>query len=275
MLNSSGTKTKEYEYNAFGKIDVESNINTSNPWQYCGEYKDSETGLIYLRNRYYDPETGRFINEDPIRSGGNWYSYASQNPVMFFDMFGLATEYRLNVPAFDQSMPETCALANVSMVIAYYAKDNINRESQIKEAMGTYNTRQYIERVNYNIGIDENNMYKNDKLELGDNIKIPAFVVDSTSKGKFDYQKVKGELDAGNPVIALYESGSYGHFITIIGYIEDDDGKTYIIYNDSDGGVEKTVALEDMDSYKFEDGHSANYSKLYVASKPQENEEEI
>ena len=91
MLNSSGTKTKEYEYNAFGKVDNESNISTSNPWQYCGEYKDSETGLIYLRNRYYDPETGRFINEDPIRSGGNWYSYASQNPVMFIDLLGLTT----------------------------------------------------------------------------------------------------------------------------------------------------------------------------------------
>ena len=88
VLNSSGTKTETYEYNAFGR-DEKSTINSiSNPWQYCGEYKDNGTGLIYLRNRYYDPETGRFINEDPIRSGGNWYSYASQNPVMFVDSSG-------------------------------------------------------------------------------------------------------------------------------------------------------------------------------------------
>ena len=89
VLNSRDTETKEYEYNAFGKIENETNQSTSNPWQYCGEYKDNETGLIYLRNRYYDPETGRFINEDPIRSGGNWYSYCDGNPIMFFDLSGL------------------------------------------------------------------------------------------------------------------------------------------------------------------------------------------
>ncbi len=87
VLNSSGTKTSTYDYNAFGRDVTDSG--TSNPWQYCGEYKDGETGLIYLRNRYYDPETGRFINEDPIRSGGNWYSYAGQNPVVFIDPSGL------------------------------------------------------------------------------------------------------------------------------------------------------------------------------------------
>ena len=96
VLNSSGTKTGTYEYNAFGR-DEKSTINSiSNPWQYCGEYKDNETGLIYLRNRYYDPETGRFINEDPIRSGGNWYSYASQNPIMFIDPSGLKTKAEID-----------------------------------------------------------------------------------------------------------------------------------------------------------------------------------
>ena len=58
--------------------------------QYCGEYTDQESGFIYLRNRYYDSETGRFINEDPARSGGNWYSYCSGNPIMFWDKAGLS-----------------------------------------------------------------------------------------------------------------------------------------------------------------------------------------
>ena len=59
------------------------------PFGYTGEYHDSETGLIYLRNRYYDPETGRFITEDPIKSGMNWFVYAGNNPVMFVDPWGL------------------------------------------------------------------------------------------------------------------------------------------------------------------------------------------
>ena len=89
IVNSGGTKSKEYEYNAFGKKESETNKSTENPWQYCGEYYDSDSGLIYLRNRYYDCETGSFINEDPARSGLNWYSYCSGNPVMFVDPLGL------------------------------------------------------------------------------------------------------------------------------------------------------------------------------------------
>lgn len=91
ILNNSGTTTKKYEYNAFGVVEDETNQNTYNPWQYCGEYRDEESGLIYLRNRYYDSDTGRFINEDPIRNGLNWYAYCGGNPVMFTDPNGLTT----------------------------------------------------------------------------------------------------------------------------------------------------------------------------------------
>ena len=43
----------------------------SNPFRYNGQYTDEETGLIYLRNRYYDPETGRFTQEDPYWNVNN------------------------------------------------------------------------------------------------------------------------------------------------------------------------------------------------------------
>ncbi len=56
--------------------------------RYCGEYTDTESGLIYLRNRYYDPSIGRFITEDPIRDGSNWYIYCDNNPVMYVDPSG-------------------------------------------------------------------------------------------------------------------------------------------------------------------------------------------
>jgi len=42
-----------------------------NPYWYCSENYDQETGLYYLRNRYYDPELGRFITEDPAKDGLN------------------------------------------------------------------------------------------------------------------------------------------------------------------------------------------------------------
>ena len=59
------------------------------PFGYCGEYTDSESGLVYLRNRYYDPSTGSFITEDPVKDGNNWYGYCAGNPVMYIDKLGL------------------------------------------------------------------------------------------------------------------------------------------------------------------------------------------
>jgi len=54
-----------------------------------GVYYDEESGLYYLRARYYDPNVRRFISEDPVEDGGNWYVYAGNNPVMFIDPSGL------------------------------------------------------------------------------------------------------------------------------------------------------------------------------------------
>jgi len=76
-----------YSYDAFGNEKTEST--GENNFRYSGEYYDEETGFIYLRNRYYDPSTGRFINEDPIRDGYNWYVYCHNDPVNFKDSLGL------------------------------------------------------------------------------------------------------------------------------------------------------------------------------------------
>jgi RHS repeat-associated protein len=50
---------------------------------YCANlgHPEDETGLVYMRARYYEPATGRFISEDPARDGVNWHLYADGNPV--------------------------------------------------------------------------------------------------------------------------------------------------------------------------------------------------
>ena len=74
LLNANGVVTKRYEYDAFGK-ELNPSESDTNPFRYCAEYFDTETGQIYLRNRYYQPVTGRFSQLDPIRDGLNWYAY--------------------------------------------------------------------------------------------------------------------------------------------------------------------------------------------------------
>ena len=86
----------DYTYDAFGNLRSVTG-QSYNPFRYNGEYMDAESGLIYLRNRYYDPHTGRFITEDPIKYGKNWYVYCSSNPVNRWDPLGyLDTGYDAN-----------------------------------------------------------------------------------------------------------------------------------------------------------------------------------
>ncbi|WP_241295904.1 RHS repeat-associated core domain-containing protein, partial [Burkholderia stabilis] len=62
-----------------------------NSIRFPGQYYDRESGLHYNRFRYYDPQVGRYINQDPIGFDGgvNLYSYADNAPNIAFDPKGL------------------------------------------------------------------------------------------------------------------------------------------------------------------------------------------
>ncbi len=95
IYTAAGAKAASYVYDAWGKVLAVNNytgenIGDLNPIRYRGYYYDVETGLYYLNSRYYDPETGRFINADTTDvlenakydiNGLNLYAYCNNNPV--------------------------------------------------------------------------------------------------------------------------------------------------------------------------------------------------
>ena len=92
---------KFYEYDAFG-VEITKEESDTNPFRYCGEYYDGEIDKIYLRARYYSPLQGRFMTEDPIRDGLNWYAYCGGNPVNAWDPSGLWEQGDEKYPGFVQ-----------------------------------------------------------------------------------------------------------------------------------------------------------------------------
>ena len=84
------TKHAAYDRMSVGGVACgRSETEASNPFRYACEYWDSESGLIYLRARYYDSGVGGFISEDPAKDGLNWYVYCGGDPVNYVDHIGL------------------------------------------------------------------------------------------------------------------------------------------------------------------------------------------
>ncbi|MGB3904006.1 MAG: RHS repeat-associated core domain-containing protein, partial [Anaerolineae bacterium] len=93
LVDNTGQIAETYAYDPFG-VPLASDT-VPNPYRFTGEAWDAEVELLYLRARYYQPETGRFITKDPwagdVRRPGtlNRYVYVGNNPVNMVDPSGL------------------------------------------------------------------------------------------------------------------------------------------------------------------------------------------
>jgi RHS repeat-associated protein len=96
LSNDRGKVEGSYRYTPFGdsyslgSSDREEG-NSTNPIRFAGQYLDSETDLYDMRAREYDPETGRFLEEDPLacdEACSSTYVYAENNPILLIDPSG-------------------------------------------------------------------------------------------------------------------------------------------------------------------------------------------
>ena len=91
MYSSEGQKVWSCELNSYGKVrNFQGEYKTDCPFRFQGQYHDGETGLYYNRFRYYSPDEGMYISQDPIRlmGGDNLYGYV-HDPNTWVDIFGL------------------------------------------------------------------------------------------------------------------------------------------------------------------------------------------
>jgi RHS repeat-associated protein len=91
LTDATGAVTTRYRYSPFGKTETIGE-DVAQPFRYTGREWDDVTGLYFYRARYYSPEIGRFITEDPIGLGAgdvNFYAYVGNDPVNRTDPSGL------------------------------------------------------------------------------------------------------------------------------------------------------------------------------------------
>jgi len=88
ITDEEGNELARYKYSPFGNL-IKSKGEIEESYRFTGKEFDKLTGLYYYGARYYNPTIGRFISEDPVKEGWNWYVYTSNNPLRYVDSNGL------------------------------------------------------------------------------------------------------------------------------------------------------------------------------------------
>ena len=107
LSDDNGQTFETFSYNAYGSpvvqkqsVGILKNVSLGNPFLFTAREFDKESGLLYLRNRYADLLSGRFMQEDPIGFKGgdvNLYAYVSNNPGIYTDSSGLFLDTLLDL----------------------------------------------------------------------------------------------------------------------------------------------------------------------------------
>lgn len=104
---------------------------------YTGHAEDPETDLVYMQQRYYDPESGRFLSTDPVQADGgggsfNRYWYANDNPYRYTDPFGMCTGSHIS------NSDGSCASTGGFTTGTNGAAQGMRREQAMRNALAKY-----------------------------------------------------------------------------------------------------------------------------------------
>jgi len=125
-----GNLTSSPKYDVYGAVRGNGGTATSKQG-FVGSlgHVSDDTGLIYMRARYYDASLGRFVSQDPARKGGNWFKYCDDNPVNEVDKTGK-----------DGDIISTVGSADISMTMDGIGGDmGLQLEGEVQDLAGVLN----------------------------------------------------------------------------------------------------------------------------------------
>ena len=90
LTDSSGSPSISYDYDAYGNLSAPQAVGDTNRYLFSTKELDSRSGLLYFGARFYDPEIGRWLTQDPLGmvDGTNMFEYALNSPNNFIDTDG-------------------------------------------------------------------------------------------------------------------------------------------------------------------------------------------
>jgi RHS repeat-associated protein len=132
ITDSQGNLAWSQDYLPYGEALNEAATQTKTRFTFTGKELDPATGLYY-NARWYDPDLGRFMTEDPGKHGDNWHSYANANPLRYLDPNG-----RTPVDAYDiivKYEPVIQRVANKYDVPEELIKAVIYKENEVRNIL--------------------------------------------------------------------------------------------------------------------------------------------
>ncbi len=182
---TSYTIGAQKRYNVWGSVRTQTQGSAIlNPNKaYCanlGHTRDEESSLIYMRARYYEPWTGRFISEDPARDGENWFVYCSNNPVSRADYDGESYLSESELSLMLQQLSRAIDVAGFNAkVVASVALISMLTWLMADKCFGSPNDVEYTRRVSW-IRTFQSSVSSNKTVEGSGSVKQRAKGVTQT-----------------------------------------------------------------------------------------------
>ncbi len=121
LTDTSGAVVATYVYDSFGMPLASNSTSPVNPFTYTGREFDAKAGLYSYRSRYYAPDEGRFLSEDPV-AHINEYAYTQNDPVDFGDPSGaLAIETALVTQVHTANLHNAQCLSGLAAAVGRVA----------------------------------------------------------------------------------------------------------------------------------------------------------